>query len=124
MIVYLLVGALLASCGVLLRPKVDPTARRTTGTVVDACSTYAFGEPAWRYTVRFTDTSGAERLFQPGTAGPRRPRPGARVVVSYVPSDPVGTARRVDGINAHIHWVILAVGLAIAGASLVVGLLV
>jgi hypothetical protein len=79
------------------------------------------GEAAWLCTVEFHDADGTLWRFQPPLSSARRRAVGTPVEVSYSPSDPQGTARKRDGLDGHLHWVLTAVGAAVVIGSLIVG---
>lgn len=105
------VGLLLIIGGILLRPHPSPDEIRTVGKIVNFWDGYALGEPATSYAVEFHDNTGQSRQFQPRMTGALgRSSVGAEVMVAYSPSQPQSTARRVDGIDGHLHKILVGVG--------------
>ncbi|KQX65670.1 DUF3592 domain-containing protein [Angustibacter sp. Root456] len=118
MVPLVAVGALFVIGGALIRPRPRPDERRATGTVVESGSGYALGDPAWVCTIEFHDSAGAVRRFQPPLTSARRRAVGTPVAVAYSPSDPAGTARKTDGLDGSLHWVVMGVGAALVVAGL------
>lgn len=122
MLPLLAVGAFFVLGGALIRPRRRPDEVRTTGTVAESGSGYALGNPAWVCTIEFEDADGAVRRFQPPLTSARRRAVGAPVAVAYSPSDPNGTARKTDGLDGVLHWVVMGIGAVLILAGLVLGL--
>ena len=77
-----------------------------------------YGKPAWLYTVEFHDAAGNPWRFQPNTVDRRRRVKGSQVEVAYLSSDPQATARKIDGVDGYVHWVVVGVGAAVVIGSL------
>ena len=114
----LAVGAMFVIGGLLIRPRSRPDEVQTTGTVVESGSGYALGDPAWVCTIEFADADGTARRFEPPLTSARRRAVGTPVAVAYSPSDPAGTARKADGLDGALHWVVTGVGAVLILAGL------
>jgi hypothetical protein len=114
----LVVGAFFVIGGALVRPRPRPDEVRTRGTVVESGSGHALGDAAWVCTVEFQDADGAVRRFRPPLTSARRRPVGALVAVAYSPSDPAGTARKADGLDGSLHWVVMGIGAVLVVAGL------
>ncbi|MGN6576777.1 MAG: hypothetical protein ACTHKG_13940, partial [Nocardioides sp.] len=88
-----------------------------TGTVARVWYGHSLGSPAWRYTITFADDTGAMWTFEPSLNRGRRQQVGTRVPVAYLTSDPAGTARRTDGLDGYLGWVLVATGATTAVAA-------
>ncbi|MGN6611012.1 MAG: hypothetical protein ACTHLJ_04505 [Angustibacter sp.] len=115
------VGVVFVIAGALIRPRRRPDEVHTTGTVVESGSGHALGDPAWVYTIEFEDAAGVVRRFEPPLTSARRRALGTPVAVAYSPSDPAGTARKTDGLDGVLHWVVMGVGAVLVVAGLVLG---
>ncbi|MGN6301534.1 MAG: hypothetical protein ACTHN8_10645 [Angustibacter sp.] len=119
MLPFLAVGAVFMIGGALIRPRPRPDERQTRGTVVESGSGSALGDPAWVCTIEFLDADGTARRFRPPLTSARRRPVGTPVAVAYSPSDPAGTARKTDGLDGVLHWVVMGVGVVLVVAGLV-----
>lgn len=115
------VGAIFVIGGALIRPRRRADEVHTHGTVVESGSGYALGNPAWVCTIEFEDAAGTRRRFTPPLTSARRRALGTAVEVAYSPSDPVATARKTDGLDGVLHWVVMGVGAVLVVAGLALG---
>ncbi|MGN6245799.1 MAG: hypothetical protein ACTHQ3_19285 [Motilibacteraceae bacterium] len=120
-IALLAVGAVFFAGGALIRPRPAPDELRTQGVVAESWSGFSCGEPANLCTVEFCDLDGAVWRFRPPLSSARRRAVGTRVQVSYSPSDPAATARKTDGLDGYLHWVLMGIGAALAVCALFAG---
>ena len=117
----LLVGLLFLVGGALVRPRPSPDETCTWGRVVESWTGPAFGEPAWLCTVEFSAADGSLWRFQPPLSSARRRVVGTPVLVAYSPAYPPGTARKVDGLDGAVHWVLVGTGAAVMAGALLLG---
>ena len=77
------------------------------------------GDPTTLITVGFFDDQGRQWEFQPTdfSRGPRS-RVGQRAAVAYQPRDPLGTARKTDGLDGNYHRWIIGIGVAVWALTL------
>lgn len=104
--------------GLLMHPRPRSDEIRTLGTVVESTRGWSGGERAWLYTIEFHDTAGNAWRFEPPLTSARRRELGSTVEVGYSPSAPQTTARKIDGLDGYVHWVVVGTGVAIAIGSL------
>ncbi|MGN6331292.1 MAG: hypothetical protein ACTHOD_06515 [Motilibacteraceae bacterium] len=121
MIPFLAVGAVFVVAGVLIRPRPRPDEVRVRGWIAESWRGCSLGDPANLCTVAFRDGQGTVWRFRPPLSSMRRRVVGAPVEVAYSPSDPQGTARKTDGLDGRLHWVVLAVGALTAACSVFAG---
>lgn len=121
MIASLVVGAFFVIGGALLLPRTRPDELRTTGTVAQSWAGTALGDPAWLYAVEFRDADGAFWRFQPPLTSARRRAVGTRVQVAYSPVDPAATARKTDGLDGQLPWLVMGVGVALIVGAVLLG---
>ena len=114
MVSLLAVGVFFVIGGLLLRPVGRSGELRTRGEVAESWHGSAYGNRAWLYTVEFHDAAGISWRFRPNTIGGRRRVAGSPVEVAYLPSDPQATARKIDGVDGYVHWLLVVVGAAVA----------
>lgn len=121
MIASLVVGAFFVVGGVLLRPRTRSGDLRTTGTVAQSWAGTALGDPAWLYTVEFRDAEGVLWRFRPPLTSLRQRSIGAQVQVAYSPDDPAATARKTDGLDGQLPWLVMGVGMALIAGAVLLG---
>lgn len=121
MIALLAVGAVFVAGGALIRPRPAADELRTLGSVVESWSGSSCGEPANLCTVEFCDLEGAIWRFRPPLSSARRRSVGTPVQVAYSPSDPAASARKTDGLDGYLHWVLMGIGAALALGSMFAG---
>ncbi|HEU4676869.1 MAG TPA: hypothetical protein VFS29_12815 [Motilibacteraceae bacterium] len=121
MIPFLAVGALFVLAGVLIRPRRRPDEVQVRGWIAESWRGHSLGDPANLCTVAFRDAEGTVWRFRPPLSSMRRRVVGAPVEVAYSPSDPQGTARKTDGLDGRLHWVVMGVGVLAAAFSLFAG---
>jgi hypothetical protein len=121
LIPFLVVGAFFVLAGVLIRPRPRPDEVQVHGWIAESWRGHSLGGPANLCTVAFRDGEGTVRRFRPPLSSMRPQVVGAPVEVAYSPSDPQGTARRTDGLDGRLHWVVMAVGVLTAACSLFAG---
>lgn len=117
MIAALAVGAVFVVGGALIRPRRRADELQARGTVVESWDGAALGDPANVCTVEFHDADGTAWRFQPPLTSVRRRAVGSHVAVAYSPADPQATARKADGLDAYLPWLVMGIGAVLAVCS-------
>lgn len=117
MIAALAVGTVFVVGGALIRPRGRRHELRAQGTVVESWDGAALGDPAAVCTVEFHDAHGTAWRFQPPLTSVRRRAVGSHVAVAYSPADPQATARKTDGLDGSLPWLVMGIGVVIAICS-------
>jgi hypothetical protein len=113
MLSLLAIGMFFVIGGLLLRPRGGSAELRARGEVVESWHGSAFGKKAWLYTVELKDVAGTSWRFRPNLVGGRQRVKDSPVELAYLASDPQATARKIDGLDGYVHWLVGGVGVAV-----------
>lgn len=110
MVMGTVLGLMFLAAGWFLRVRLRPGEVVTAGVVVECESFRRYATRYYRLVVEFKDQTMMRRRFVPeDDQEESRKALGTRVRIGYLPEDPEGTARQVDGAAQWVPW--FAVGL-------------
>lgn len=106
-----ILGTVFVVSGFWVAPSPSPDEVTAEGFIVDVnTGRNSDGDTMYTPVIEFTDGKGLQHRFTPGYSQGNRPSLGSSVTVGYSPDNPMGTARRTDGIAGYFHWIFIGTG--------------